>query len=83
MKKSFNEISGVLLTKNQMKNLKGGTIIGGPNPCEGSKCPINPTYTCAKGKVGNCKCTGVAEQGGEVQSKECETPTVVTPRDSL
>lgn len=83
MKKQFNEIGGVLLTKNQMKNLKGGTVIGGPNPCEGSRCPTNATWNCLQNKLGTCRCSGVAAQGGELISKDCEKPTATTPRDSL
>lgn len=83
MKKNFNEISGMLLTENQMKSLKGGTIVGGTNTCDGSVCPINRTWNCVEAKVGGCTCKGVATQGGELQSDTCEKPKAVTPRDSL
>lgn len=82
MKKQFNEISGVLLTSKEMKELKGGAIIGvGPKPCDGQDCPIFGGTSCAPAQVGGCFCSKATTSQDTPLREQCKSPTV--KKDSI
>ena len=86
MKIKLNEIRGVKLSKEQMKNLLGGEVVAGTDKCTSTTCPTNSSWTCAANKLGTCRCSGVASQGGEVVWKDCTTAIIVvtpTPNDTI
>lgn len=76
MKKQFSEISGVFLTSKEMKELKGGAIIGvGPKPCDGQDCPIFGGTSCEPTAIGYCACSKTAT-GGDVRYEQCRATAV-------
>lgn len=77
MKKQFSEISGVLLTSKEMKELKGGALIGvGPKPCDGQECPIFGGTSCATIAVGGCWCSKASSSTDTVAREQCKATTV-------
>ncbi|MFO0320878.1 MAG: hypothetical protein ACK504_00440 [Bacteroidota bacterium] len=81
MKKQFSEISGVLLTSKEMKELKGGFYVTPPkkNVCDGQECPLAGGTSCAPMAVGGCACSKTPH-GVDVQNSAC-TP-VRSTKDS-
>ena len=72
MKKQFSEISGVLLTSKEMKELKGGFVLLPPkkNVCDGQECPLVGGTSCAPMAVGDCACSKTPT-GGDPQNAKC------------